>query len=48
MTVDLFNAGLLPHKWTLLYVQHAIFYAHHSVVVQHAAVPLLRIVRHSA
>jgi len=51
MTVDLFNAGLLPHQGTLLYVQHAVFYArnavaHHAVVVKHAAVPVLRIVRH--
>ena len=63
MTVDLFNAGLLPHQGTLLYVQHAVFYsgdavaqhavfysgdavAHHAVVVEHAAVPVLRIVRH--
>lgn len=51
MTVDLFNAGLLPHQGTLFYVQHAVFYArhavaHHAVVVQHAAVPVLRIVRH--
>lgn len=51
MTVDLFNARLLPHKWALLYVQHAVFYArnavtHHAVFVQHAAVPILRIVRH--
>lgn len=51
MTVDLFNAGLLPHQGTLLYVQHAVFnardaVAHHAVVVQHAAVPVLRIVRH--
>lgn len=27
MTVDLFNASLLPHQGTLLYVQHAVFYA---------------------
>lgn len=51
MTVDLFNAGLLPHQGPLFYVQHAVFYvsyavAHHAVVVQHAAVPILRIVRH--
>ena len=51
MTVDLFNASLLPHQGTLFYVQHAVFYAryavaHHAVVVQHAAVPILRIVRH--
>lgn len=51
MTVDLVHTGLLPHKWALLYVQHAVFYAgdavaHHAVVVQHAAVPILRIVRH--
>lgn len=51
MTVDLFNAGLLPHQGTLFYVQHAVFYArdavaHHAVVVQHAAVPVLRVVRH--
>lgn len=51
MTVDLFNAGLLPHQGTLLYVQHAVFYsgdavAHHAVVVQNAAVPVLCVVRH--
>lgn len=51
MAVDLFNAGLLPHQGTLLYVQHAVFYAryavaHNTVVVQHAAVPVLRVVRH--
>ena len=51
MTVDLLYTGLLPHQGTLLYVQHAVFYArnavaHHAVVVQHAAVPILRIVRH--
>lgn len=51
MTVDLFNAGLLPHQGTLFYVQHAVFYArnavaYHAVVVQHAAVPILRVVRH--
>ena len=51
MTVDLFNAGLLPHQGSLLYVQHAVFYAgdavaHYAVVVQHAAIPILRIVRH--
>lgn len=51
MTVDLFNASLLPHQGPLFYVQHAVFYArdavaHHAVVVQHAAVPVLRIVRH--
>ena len=51
MAVDLFNAGLLPHQGTLLYVQHAVFYArdavaHHAVVVQNAAVPILRIIRH--
>lgn len=51
MTVDLFNAGLLPHQGTLFYVQHAAFYtgdavAHHAVVVEHAAIPILRIVRH--
>lgn len=51
MTVDLFYTGLLPHQGTLLYVQHAVLYAgdavaHHAVVVQHAAVPILRIVRH--
>lgn len=51
MTVDLLYAGLLPHQGTLFYVQHAVFYAgdavaHHAVVVQHAAVPIPRIVRH--
>lgn len=51
MTVDLFNTGLLPHQGTLFYVQHAAFYArdavaHHAVVVEHAAVPVLCIVRH--
>lgn len=51
MTVDLLHSGLLPHQGTLLYVQHAVFYArhavaHHAVVVQNAAVPVLRIVRH--
>lgn len=51
MTIDLLYAGFLPHQGTLLYVQHAVFYtrdavAHHAVVVQHAAVPVLRIVRH--
>lgn len=51
MTVDLFNAGLLPHQGTLLYMQHAVFYTrnavtHHAVVIEHAAVPILRIVRH--
>lgn len=51
MTVDLVHAGLLPHQGTLFYVQHAVFYArnavaHHAVIVQHAAVPVLRIVRH--
>ena len=52
MTVDFLYAGLLPHQGPLLYVQHAVFYAvdavaHHAVVVvEHAAVPILRIVRH--
>ena len=51
MTVDLLYTGLLPHQGPLLYVQHAVFYAgyavaHHAVVVEHAAVPVLRIVRH--
>lgn len=51
MTVDLLYTGLLPHQGTLLYVQHAVLYAgdavaHHAVVVQHVAVPVLRIVRH--
>lgn len=51
MTVDLLYTGLLPHERPLLYVQHAVFYAgyavtHHAVVVEHAAVPVLRIVRH--
>ena len=51
MTVDLVHSGLLPHKWPLLYVQHAVLYAryavaHHAVVIEHAAVPVLRIVRH--
>ena len=51
MTVDLLHAGLLPHQGPLFYVQHAVFYArdavaYHAVVVQHAAVPILRIVRH--
>ena len=51
MTVYLLYTGLLPHQGTLLYVQHAAFYArnavaHHAVVVQHAAVPVLHIVRH--
>lgn len=51
MTVDLLYTGLLPHQGTLLYVQHAVFYArnavtHHAVVVQHTAVPALRVVRH--
>lgn len=51
MAVDLFNAGLLPHQGPLLYVQYAVFYAgdaiaHHAVVVEHAAIPVLRIVRH--
>lgn len=51
MTVDFLYAGLLPHQGTLLYVQHAGFYAgdavaHHAVVVQHAAIPVLRVVRH--
>lgn len=31
MTVDLFNAGLLPHQGALFYVQHAVFYAHYAV-----------------
>lgn len=51
MTVDLLYTGLLPHQGTLLYVQHAVFYAgnavtHHAVIVQYAAVPVLCIVRH--
>lgn len=51
MTVDLLYTSLLPHQGPLLYVQHAVFYAgyavaHHAVVVEHAAVPVLRIVRH--
>lgn len=51
MTVDLLYTGLLPHQGPLLYVQHAVFYAgdavaHHAVVVEHAAIPILRIVRH--
>ena len=51
MTVNLLYTGLLPHQGTLLYVQHAVFYArnaiaHHAVVVQHAAVPVLCVVRH--
>lgn len=51
MTVDLLYAGLLPHQGPLLYVQHAVFYAcdavtHHAAVIEHAAVPILRIVRH--
>ena len=51
MTVDLLYTGLLPHQRALFYVQHAVFYAgdavaHHAVVVQYAAVPVLRIVRH--
>lgn len=51
MTVDLLNPGLLPHQGPLFYMQHAVFYAgyavaYHAVVVQHAAVPILRIVRH--
>ena len=38
MTVDLLYAGLLPHQGTLLYVQHAVFYAryavaHHAVAI---------------
>lgn len=50
-TVDLVHAGLLPHQGPLLYVQHAVFdasyaVAHHAVVVEHTAVPVLRIVRH--
>ena len=31
MTVDLFNAGLLPHQGALFYVQHAVFYARYAV-----------------
>ena len=51
MTVNLFYAGLLPHQWALLDVQHAVFdprdaVAHHAVVVEHAAIPVLCIVRH--
>lgn len=51
MTIDLLYTGLLPHQGTLFYVQHAVLYtgdavAHHAVVVEHAAVPVLRIVRH--
>ena len=51
MTVDFLYAGLLTHQRALLYVQHTVFYAgdavaHHAVVVEHAAVPVLRIVRH--
>lgn len=52
MTVDLLYAGLLTHQRPLLYVQHAVFYAgyavaNHAVVVEHAAVPVLCIVRHA-
>ena len=51
MTVDLLYTGLLPHQGPLFYVQHAVFYArdavaHHAVVVQNAAVPVLCVVRH--
>ena len=51
MTVDLLYTGLLPHQGPLLYVQHTVFYAryavaYHAVVVEHAAVPILRIIRH--
>ena len=50
-TIDLVHAGLLTHQRALLNVQHAVFYAgyavaHHAVVVEHTAVPVLRIVRH--
>lgn len=45
------HTGLLPHQGPLFYVQHTVFYArhavaHHVVVVEHAAVPVLCIVRH--
>ena len=51
MTVDLLHPGLLPHQRALFYVKNAVFdsrdaVAHHAVVVEHAAVPILRIVRH--
>ena len=51
MTVDLLHPGLLPHQRALLYVKNAVFdprdaVAHHAVVVEHAAIPVLRIVRH--
>lgn len=51
MTVDLLYTGLLTHQRALLYVQHTVFYAgyavaHYAVVVEHAAVPVLCIVRH--
>ena len=51
MTVDLLHPGLLAHQRALLYVQHTVFnpryaVAHHALVVEHAAVPVLRILRH--
>lgn len=51
MTIDPLYAGFLPHQGPLFYVQHAVFYAcnavtHHAVVIEHAAIPILRIVRH--
>lgn len=51
MTVNLLYASLLPHQGPLLYMQHSVFYAgyavaDHAVVVEYAAVPVLRIVRH--
>lgn len=51
MTVDLLYTGLLPHQRALFYVQNAVFnardaVAHHAVVVQNAAVPILHIIRH--